>query len=154
MQGCAGRGKAWWEKETPPGSARDERTSHQSSCGRADYYLPWASVGVLWRTGGEEMNKTNNWRGAQWCKRRDLFDLEQSPRCCSSVLDALVHLLFPHSSFLRRRLMMPEISAATMKIITVNLFCPVFPPQWPSWILQAQPWQGVESAVACGRKAG
>lgn len=42
----------------------------------------------------KERCKTNNSRGAQRCTHWDLFELEQSPQCCCSVLDAQVYLQF------------------------------------------------------------
>lgn len=38
--------------------------------------------------GPKKRCKTNNFRGAQRCTHGDLFELEQSPQCCCSVLDA------------------------------------------------------------------
>lgn len=49
--------------------------------------------------------------------RTDLFELEQSPQCCCSVLDAKSLLSVSRSSFVRGSLMMPSTTFATMKII-------------------------------------
>lgn len=38
--------------------------------------------------------KTNNFRRALRGTHRDLFELEQSPQCCCSVLDSKVYLQF------------------------------------------------------------
>lgn len=44
--------------------------------------------------GLEKRCKTNNFRGGQRCTQGDLFELEQSPQCCCSVLDAQVYFQF------------------------------------------------------------
>lgn len=79
------------------GCKTHRRICNPSIWEHADYYysVSWASAGMQRSLGKKkERCKTNNSRGAQRCTHWDLFELEQSPQCCCSVLDAQVYSQF------------------------------------------------------------